>query len=133
MRANRRRDTKPERALRSALHARGFRFRVDLPLTTGHWRTIRPDIVFTRARLAVFVDGCFWHGCPTHGRRDNISNSHYWSPKIAGNAERDRLHTDALEAAGWTVLRAWEHERVEDVADRIADALARGPVRYPVP
>jgi DNA mismatch endonuclease (patch repair protein) len=126
MRANRRRNTRPERAVRSLLHAKGFRFRVDRPIRTGHPRLIRPDIVFSRARVAVFVDGCFWHGCPDHGRRDRIENAHYWAPKIRGNMTRDRLHTNALEAAGWTVIRAWEHEPPEQVADRITDALRSG-------
>jgi DNA mismatch endonuclease, patch repair protein len=122
MRANRRRDTKPERRIRSALHSAGLRFRVDLPVRTAHPRLIRPDIVFTRARLAVFVDGCFWHGCPAHGQRPSIHNGAYWTPKIAGNAERDQVQTRALDKAGWTVLRFWEHEPPEEVAQQIAAA-----------
>jgi DNA mismatch endonuclease (patch repair protein) len=101
MAAIRRRDTGPERAVRSLLHARGLRYRVDLPIRLAGHRPIRPDIVFTRQRVAVFIDGCFWHGCPEHGQRPGIRNGAYWSPKIAGNAERDQRHTAALEAAGW--------------------------------
>jgi DNA mismatch endonuclease (patch repair protein) len=121
MRANKRRDTGPERRVRRLLHQRGLRFRVDLPIRASHPRPIRPDIAFTRARIAVFIDGCFWHGCPDHGRRPNVKNAFYWGPKIAGNAQRDSWHTAALEAAGWTVLRFWEHQPAEDVAREIAD------------
>ena len=96
---------------------------MDSPLRVDGFRLIRPDIVFPRRRIAVFIDGCFWHGCPEHGRRPDVRNSHYWTPKIAGNAERDRKHTAALETAGWTVLRFWEHEDAEAVAGRIGAAV----------
>src|SRR4051794_17312207 len=82
MRANRRRDTTPELDLRRSLHRLGLRYRVDFPVRDGLPRPVRPDVVFTRARLAVFVDGCFWHGCPEHGRRQGGANRSYWSPKI---------------------------------------------------
>lgn len=120
MRANRRRDTEPERRVRKLLHAHGLRFRVDLSIRAGHGRPIRPDIVFPRARLAVFIDGCFWHGCPEHGRRPEVKNGHYWGPKITGNAERDQRQTQALAEAGWTVIRFWEHEPPHGVAAQIA-------------
>lgn len=81
---------------------------------------MRPDIVFTRQRVVVFVDGCFWHGCPEHGRREHGRNADYWRPKIAMNRERDDRQTRALEAAGWTVLRIWEHENPAEAAARIA-------------
>ncbi|MEA2361294.1 MAG: mismatch endonuclease, patch repair protein [Thermoleophilaceae bacterium] len=123
MAAIRRRDTALERRVRSLLHARGLRFRVDLPIRLHGMRPIRPDVVFTRQRVAVFLDGCFWHGCPQHGQRPGVSNEHYWSPKIAGNRERDARHSAALEAAGWRVLRYWEHEPAEDVAATIASAV----------
>src|SRR3954468_15059916 len=110
MRANRRRDTGPELRTRRRLHAMGFRFRVDYPISTAHSRAIRPDIVFTRARVVVFIDGCFWHGCPDHGRREAIRNGEYWGPKIQRNRERDAEHTGHLHGAGWRVLRFWEHE-----------------------
>jgi DNA mismatch endonuclease (patch repair protein) len=109
MLANRRRDSRPERRLRSALHAGGLRFRVDLPIRVPGRRLIHPDVVFTRARVVVFVDGCFWHGCPEHGRPPR-TNSTYWSAKIAINQTRDREQTIALQEAGWIVVRVWEHE-----------------------
>lgn len=124
MRANRRRDTKPERQVRTLLHGLGLRFRVDLPIKPGPARAVRPDIVFTRVKLAVFIDGCFWHGCPVHGRRETIENAHYWRPKIAGNIERDARHRALLEDAGWVVLRFWEHDDPMDVARRVAGAYA---------
>ena len=128
--ANRRRDTEPERRLRSRLHALGLRFRVDHPIRLEGHRLIRPDIVFTRRRIAVFVDGCFWHGCPEHGRRENGRNADYWRPKIATNRERDELQTRALKTAGWTVLRVWEHEHPSDAALRIAELVrSRSPDR----
>jgi DNA mismatch endonuclease (patch repair protein) len=124
MAAIRRRDTKPERRLRSLLHNRGLRFRVDLPIRLPGSKPIRPDIVFTRAQLAVFCDGCFWHGCPEHGRRPDVRNRDYWAPKIVGNVARDRRHTQMLQEAGWVVVRVWEHEDAHAAADRIASLLA---------
>jgi DNA mismatch endonuclease (patch repair protein) len=123
MRANRRRDTKPELLLRRRLHAWGLRYRVDLPLIVGGIR-VRPDIVFTRQRLAVFLDGCFWHGCPAHGSQPR-SNSAYWRAKIDRNRARDARASESLDAAGWRVIRAWEHEPVDEVAERIIRALRR--------
>src|SRR4051812_19874264 len=99
MRGNRRRDTTPERAVRSALHARGWRYRVDLRIDTREGVRTRPDLVFTRSRLAVFVDGCFWHGCPDHGSRP-VSNASYWAAKLKSNRERDERQTRALVADG---------------------------------
>lgn len=116
MRANRRRDTGPERRVRSLLHARGVRYRVDLPILLTGMRPIRPDIVFPGVRLAVFIDGCFWHGCAEHGQRPGVRNGYYWRPKIDSNVERGARQVVALELAGWTVLRFWEHEAAEDVA-----------------
>src|SRR5437763_1104846 len=101
MRANRRRDTGPERALRSALHRLGLRFRVDLPIRPDGGRAVRPDVVFPARRVAVYVDGCFWHGCPQHGTQP-VTNSAYWKPKIAENKERDQRVNAALAADGWT-------------------------------
>ena len=124
MRRNPRRDTAPEVAVRSELHRRGLRFRKDLPLRVPH-RVVRPDVVFTRARLAVFVDGCFWHACPIHGTQPS-RNRAYWGPKLARNVERDRKVDAALDAAGWRVLRAWEHEDPDEVADRVHAALSSG-------
>ncbi|HKO38077.1 MAG TPA: very short patch repair endonuclease [Solirubrobacterales bacterium] len=123
MRRNPRRDSRAEVALRKALHRRGLRFRVDMPIKVES-RTVRPDVVFSRARLAVFVDGCFWHCCPEHGNAPR-ANTSYWGPKLAKNVQRDRLVDAGLTAAGWGVLRAWEHEDPEEVADRVATAYAR--------
>ncbi|HTN57537.1 MAG TPA: very short patch repair endonuclease [Protaetiibacter sp.] len=122
MQANRRRDTKPELQLRSALHAAGYRFRCDIRLQArGTWA--RPDIVFTRRRVAVFVDGCFWHSCPLHGSTPR-TNSEYWTPKLDRNRNRDQAQTEALRAEGWTVLRIWEHEAPEDALARLIAALS---------
>jgi DNA mismatch endonuclease (patch repair protein) len=123
MAAIRRRDTQIEKQLRSLLHAEGFRFRVDYPLRVEHGRPVRPDIVFTRARVAVFVDGCYWHGCPEHGRRVGGINQEYWGPKIARNVERDRIHDAALAAEGWMVVRVWEHVPAETAITRVTRAL----------
>ena len=122
MRANRRRDTAPERHLRSELHRRGWRFRVDLPVETAE-RRVRPDIVFTRRRVAVYVDGCFWHACPKHGQRPR-ANASYWDSKLRRNVERDQADTDSLECDGWTVVRVWEHEPTPDAVAAVQAALA---------
>lgn len=107
MRSNRGRDTGPERALRQLLHAAGCRYRVDY--APGPNKRRRADIVFTRLRIAVFVDGCFWHSCPVHGTVPR-RNADYWVPKLERNRVRDAETTQTLEAAGWTVIRIWEHE-----------------------
>lgn len=120
MQANRRRDTTPELALRRALHALGYRFRVDYPPIPNLRR--RADIVFTRQRLAVFVDGCFWHRCPEHGTLPK-SNADYWAPKLARNVERDRETDAALAEAGWRVVRVWEHESVKEATAGICTRL----------
>src|SRR5205085_2043641 len=105
MRANKRENTRPEARLRSALHRRGFRFRKHLPIEAGELR-VRPDVVFTRQRVAVFVDGCFWHDCPIHGNAPR-ANAVYWRMKLARNRVRDGTVNDALRRSGWTVLRVW--------------------------
>lgn len=119
--ANKRTGTKPEVRLRSALHRAGLRFRKDLLVRAAGLRT-HPDVVFTRQRVAVFVDGCFWHGCPEHQHAPK-SNRDYWVPKLRRNQERDREVDAALAADGWVVVRAWEHEPVDAVASRVADVL----------
>lgn len=121
MQAIRRRDTKPELAVRSELHEAGLRYRCDLRIEVGG-RTVRPDIVFTRKKVAVFIDGCFWHSCPEHGTRPK-RNTDYWNPKLQRNHERDALNTRVLEEAGWVVVRAWEHEEPTAVADRVRTAV----------
>lgn len=116
------RDTVPEIALRSELHRRGLRFRVDQTPVPGI--RSRADIVFRRVRLAIYVDGCFWHRCPEHGEIPK-SNRAYWEPKLARNVERDRQTKDALEEAGWTVLRFYEHVSPGDAANQIQATMAR--------
>jgi DNA mismatch endonuclease (patch repair protein) len=100
------------------LHRRGLRFRKDHLVRAGKVR-VKPDIVFTRARIAVFVDGCFWHSCPQHGRRP-ACNQEYWVAKLDGNVARDRRVDQALLGEGWVVLRLWEHGLGEDAVDVIA-------------
>lgn len=120
MQANRSRDTTPELALRRLLHAQGFRYRVAASPLKGVRRTA--DLVFGPARVAVFVDGCFWHRCPDHGTLPK-TNSNYWKPKFERNVERDR-ETDALLAAsGWISVRVWEHEDPKRAADRVVRIL----------
>ncbi len=121
MRANRKRDTGPELRLRSLLHRRGLRFRVTHEIVVPGLR-VRPDIVFVRRRLAVFVDGCFWHSCRWHGTRPRV-NTHYWLPKLDRVKARDRRVRCLLTRAGWTVIRLWEHVPAERAADLIRDAL----------
>lgn len=123
MRGNRRRDTSLELRVRRALHARGLRYRVDFAPLTG--LRSRADVVFTRARVAIYLDGCFWHGCPIHATTP-ASNADYWIPKLRRNRERDTAITAALEAAGWTVMRFWEHEEPALVVDRIVARVADG-------
>jgi DNA mismatch endonuclease (patch repair protein) len=102
-----------------------MRYRVDFPIRLAtSIRPIRPDIVFTRAKIAVFVDGCFWHGCPDHGTKPE-RNSHYWTAKLERNIQRDRRNNALLEEAGWTVVRIWEHEASNDaVIERVVDQAA---------
>ena len=121
MRANRGRDTGPELAVRRALHRMGLRYRVDHPLPFDRRR--RADIAFTRARVAVFIDGCFWHGCPEHGTTPR-TNSRFWSEKIERNRARDLDTTERLEAEGWVVLRFWEHESPDAAAEHIGRVAA---------
>jgi DNA mismatch endonuclease (patch repair protein) len=113
----RRRDTAPEVLLRSALHRRGLRFRVDRPLEFDRRR--RADIVFPRERVAVFVDGCFWHGCPEHATFPR-ANAEFWRAKLANNIRRDRDTDERLRRSGWVVLRFWEHQDPAESADEIA-------------
>jgi len=116
MQGNRSRDTKPELRVRSILHRRGLRYRVAARPIPSVRRTA--DVVFTKARVAVFVDGCFWHGCPEHYRRP-ASNVEYWDAKVLRNVARDREVDRLLTEAGWSVVRVWEHEAPAEVADRV--------------
>jgi DNA mismatch endonuclease, patch repair protein len=120
MRATRRRDTAAEIDVRKHLTRDGLRYRVDVPPLPGtRWRA---DIVFTRARVAVFVDGCFWHGCPDHGTWP-AAHASWWRTKILRNRERDLHSTQVLVDAGWQVMRFWEHDSAEEVAGMIAKAV----------
>jgi DNA mismatch endonuclease (patch repair protein) len=116
MLSTRRRDTSAEMAIRRLLHARGLRFRVDREVLPGTRR--RADIVFTSARLVVFVDGCFWHSCPLH-RSKPKANAAWWAAKLAANRLRDAETNRRLLKAGWLVQRVWEHEAPMTAADRI--------------
>ncbi|MGW5608862.1 very short patch repair endonuclease [Streptomyces sp. NPDC003753] len=115
------RDTTPEVAVRRLLHAAGLRYRVNVPVPGMPRRTI--DIVFAKAKIAIFLDGCFWHGCPKHATQPK-ANAQWWRAKLDKNMARDLETTEHLAAAGWTVLRFWEHEAAEDVARRIAASVA---------
>lgn len=125
------RNNSGERALRSELHKRGFRFRLHRPVE-GTRRTI--DVAFISKRVAVFVDGCFWHGCSTH-RSVPKNNTAWWRRKIDANIARDLDTTARLESTGWRVVRVWEHEPVAAAADRISTLLstptARQKIREP--
>ena len=120
MRGNRSKNTTPEMELRSLLHRRGLRYRVDAPPVPGTRR--RADVVFPRERVAVFVDGCFWHGCSEH-YRPSTKNIAFWEEKLATNRSRDAQTNEALAVAGWTVIRVWEHEEMSEAADRIEAAV----------
>ncbi len=126
MRANRRTDTKPELALRRALHRLGYRYRKDYRLDLGGGRRVRPDIAFTARKVAIFVDGCFWHACPQHGSKPR-ANEWYWGPKLLANVERDRVNDAALATAGWTVVRLWEHMPLDEAVATVVTALAPKP------
>ena len=123
-----RRDTGPELALRRVLHRQGMRYFV-------HRRPLpelrrEADVVFPKAKVAVFVDGCFWHGCTDHGRRAHLTNGWYWPEKIERNKARDRDTDARLQATGWLPLRIWEHEQPHLSARKIMEAVAeRVPAR----
>lgn len=120
MQSNRGRDTSFELRVRRELHRRGLRYRVDTaPLARLRSRV---DILFPGVRIAVYLDGCFWHACPIHGVTPNAHADH-WAPKLAANKQRDVEAVDALQAAGWTVLRFWEHEDNAAVVSTIEAAV----------
>lgn len=121
MSRQRRVGTKPETELRKALHRRGFRFFVDRAPLQGLRR--RADLVFPRRKVAVYVDGCFWHCCPEHATYPK-NNAQWWADKLAGNVARDRDTDARLADAGWLVVRVWEHEPVAAAADRVQAALS---------
>ena len=131
MQAVRRRDTAAELAIRSMVHGQGLRFRIDQPALPQRRR--RADLVFRAARVAVFIDGCFWHSCPKHATHPK-ANRAWWASKLADNWRRDRQTDKDLAAAGWLVIRVWEHERPSAAANRITRVVRRrlargGPLR----
>lgn len=126
MRSNRGKDTAPELAVRSAVHGLGLRYRVNARPISDLRRTA--DLVFPRQRVAVFVDGCFWHGCELHYSAP-VTHSAYWAAKVAANMARDRDTDRRLDEEGWTVLRVWEHDDAETVAasvERVIRSLSNG-------
>jgi DNA mismatch endonuclease (patch repair protein) len=126
MRRNRPRDTSPELRLRRLLHSRGLRYRVSARPLPPLPRTA--DILFTKAKVAVFIDGCYWHGCEEH-YRPSTRNSQFWREKIEGNKRRDHDTNRRLADAGWTVIRRWEHDDAEVVADEVIAAVSQRSVR----
>ncbi|MFF5895758.1 very short patch repair endonuclease [Streptomyces argenteolus] len=122
MRRQARRDTAPEVAVRKLLHASGYRYRLNERVPHMRRRTI--DIAFGSAKVAVFMDGCFWHGCPDHATQPK-SNSEWWREKLDRNMARDTETTAHLIAEGWTVLRFWEHESAERVAEQVRQTVDR--------
>jgi DNA mismatch endonuclease, patch repair protein len=120
MQGNRGGKTKPEIALRSALHRNGFRFKIGSRLIPGTRRTA--DIAFTTEKVAVFVDGCFWHGCAMHGHIP-LRNESFWSAKIIRNKQRDAEVDQSLIEAGWAVIRVWEHESIDDALRVVATRI----------
>ncbi|KQX53650.1 MULTISPECIES: very short patch repair endonuclease [unclassified Streptomyces] len=115
-------DTAAELAVRRLLHAAGLRYRVEFPVPGMARRRI--DVAFTSVKVAVLIDGCFWHGCPVHATQPK-ANAEWWRQKLDRNMARDKETTEHLTAAGWEVLRFWEHELPEDVALRITAAVER--------
>ncbi|WP_281176541.1 very short patch repair endonuclease [Spirillospora albida] len=120
MQSNKGRDTKPELALRRAVHAQGLRYRVSVRPLPKIRRTA--DLVFTKIKVAVFMDGCFWHGCPEHHTK-SATNAAYWADKVKTNRRRDAETDRLLHEAGWTVIRIWEHEDIAEAAERITHTV----------
>ncbi len=118
MQRQRRTDTRPELAIRRLVHAGGLRYKVDVALPVVGLRR-RADLLFGRSKVAVFVDGCYWHSCPEHGTRPK-ANAAWWAEKLAANVSRDRDTDRRLAEAGWVVLRIWEHEDPGAAAQKIA-------------
>ncbi|MEV5898274.1 very short patch repair endonuclease [Nonomuraea fuscirosea] len=127
MSKQRSKDTAPEISVRKLLHARGLRYRVAWPIPGMRRRSV--DIAFTRAKVAVFVDGCFWHSCPEHATRP-AANETWWSEKLAKNMARDISTNEHLRQAGWRVIRIWEHEDPIEAVDRIVEEVTRSRPEY---
>ncbi len=123
MKAAKPRDTAPEKALRSALHKKGLRYRIDAKPIKELNR--KADIVFQHVKVAVFVDGCFWHGCPIHGTQAK-ANAEFWKNKIKQNQIRDANTNQILKKAGWKVIRVWEHESPEKASRKIYSIIMKG-------
>ncbi len=121
MQSNTPRTTKQEARLRSVLHSAGFRFRKHLRPVPGSRCEV--DVAFPRQRIAVFFDGCFWHGCPEHATFP-ATNKDWWAAKLAATKERDRRNDDLLRCNGWHVIRVWEHESISDAAARVASLVS---------
>lgn len=121
MQSNKSRDTKPELRLRRALHALGLRYRVCARPLPDVRRTV--DVIFRPTKVAVEVRGCFWHGCPTHYRAP-AANSTYWAEKVDRNMRRDHDTAQRLHEAGWILEVVWEHENLDQAAQRIATTVA---------
>jgi len=122
MKAAKSRDTAPEKSLRSSLFIKGLRFRVDTKPIKEFNR--KADIVFRAIKIAVFVDGCFWHGCPIHGTQAK-ANAEFWRNKIKQNQLRDLDTNEKLKKAGWKVVRVWEHENPEKAAEKILKLVVK--------
>ena len=122
MSRQRRRDTLPEVALRKELHALGYRFRVDAPIPGLPRR--RCDLMFSRRKLAVFVDGCFWHRCPVHSTAP-ANNADWWAVKLDRNVTRDRETDTHLTTIGWSVLRIWEHLPTELAVEMVEQTIRK--------
>jgi DNA mismatch endonuclease (patch repair protein) len=120
MSRQRTRDTAPELRLRRELHRRGLRYKVDCPIP-GLVRR-RADVLFSHEKVAVFVDGCFWHGCPEH-KTSPTNNEKWWAAKLTRNVERDQQTSEHLASRGWAVLRFWEHEDMFEAADVVERAV----------
>jgi DNA mismatch endonuclease, patch repair protein len=130
MRGNRRRDSRPEKALRSSLWRLGLRYRKNKYPLVG--LRCEADVVFPREQVAVFVDGCFWHGCSEHGSRPT-TNSSYWNSKIDRNCQRDAAQRNALLDAGWEVVQVWEHEAPHEAARRVREVVLARRAGVPNP
>lgn len=126
MQSVRQKETSAESALRRELHARGLRYRIHVPVLTKPRRVA--DVAFSGLRVAVFIDGCFWHGCPQHATWPK-QNAEFWRAKILANQERDRDTDRRLRAEGWKVVRVWAHERPEQAARRIAKVIEKRKAR----
>lgn len=123
MKANKKTDTVPEKMIRSELHKRGYRFRKNYQIKDSEIHC-HVDIVFPRRKIAIFVDGCFWHACPRHGNLPG-HNQNYWQKKLERNKVRDQQNTYGLSNRGWKVIRIWEHEETETALSKITKALER--------